>query len=265
MIFNIIASFRNKKINIINILLLSILLLILCIFFFIYDYYEYNINDIYGVYEENRGYIIENTKNINDNLIKNIKKNFNIEKLEVNYNEDENINSYYVVLASYKDTQRFNAYLNSKKITFYLKNMNKHTEIEILEKTLLNFKIYKMIVDLIVIICIFFFIKSIYDKEKSNYVLLKILGYKNYEIINISFGKTIIYYIISFILLTLILIIFKLFLFQTNLGNIRLYLLNLRILKFKQIVYTNFLLICLNNIFLLLKLKYCRGLKTIFD
>ena len=107
-----------------------------------------------------------------------------------------------------------------------------------------------MIVDLIVIICIFFFIKSIYDKEKSNYVLLKILGYKNYEIINISFGKTIIYYIISFILLTLILIIFKLFLVQTNLGNIRLYLLNLRILKFKQIVYTNFLLICLNNIFI---------------
>lgn len=265
MIFNIVASFRNKKINIINILLLSILLLILCIFFLIYDYYEYNLNSVYGAYEENRGYILENNDNINNNLINDIKKNFNIEKLEINYSEDKNIDNYYLVIENYEDSQRFNDYLNNKNINFYLRNTNKYSEIEILQRTLSNFKIYKTIVDIIVVISIFIFIKSIYDKEKPNYVLLKILGYKNYEIINISFWKIIIYYIVSLTLLILILIIFKFILFQTNLGYIKYYFLSLKLLKLKNIIYLNFAIVCLNNIILLLKLKYSKVLKIIYD
>ncbi len=258
----ILSFFRNKKLNIIYISSMIILLLIVYIFSLIQNYYIYNINNVLGSLEENRGYIIEDSRKI---LIDNLKKIIDIEKVEPNYDDNTTIQSYYVVIKNYEDTEKFQKYLNENEAEAYLKETTKMYEIEVLKKNSTLFNILKNLSIVVSLIALYFVIKNLCLTEQKNIAILKVLGFNKAKIISVLFFRLLILLMISIITTILIeyIIHFGYLLFNEKI--LRNYLKNFSIISNFKLCLFSFISLIINIGYLNLKINKINTLKVLND
>ncbi len=226
----IISYFRDKKMNLIYISLILILILIIYIFIGIKNYYIYSINDVFGLLEENRGYILENP---NKDIIEELKKDIRIEKIEpYKINNESN---YYVLLKEYKDTNDMLKYFEEENIRAFLKDSSKKYEIDIMKNNLNNYEIVINISILIFIITMYLIFRNVMLNEEKNSSILKLLGYNSKYISFFLFLRLIFLTATSVLISIVFLYVFHYIYFFINEEKLCLFFQNINYLPFLKI------------------------------
>lgn len=169
------SFFRNKKMNILYIFIFVLILVIISIFQIINDYYDYNISEKYGKNVEQRTYyILEEDKS----KIEKLKKNFDFEIFKY-----DGYNSYTCTLRSYKDTKSLIKYFEKNSINGILDGSVNTEEIELLRKNQSIYNVMQKILYVISFIVFNFILSNIYLNNQKDIALLKIMGYRNFNIL----------------------------------------------------------------------------------
>lgn len=186
------SFFRNKKVNILYISIFVLILVIISIFQIINDYYDYNIIEKYGKNVEQRTYyILEEDKS----KIKMLKENFDFEKFKY-----DGYNSYTCILKSYKDTKSLIKYFERNSINGILDGSANTKEIELLRKNQSIYNVMQKVLYVIAFVVINFILSNIYLNNQKDIALLKIMGYRNFNIAIIFLIRLLIIMLFSFLL-----------------------------------------------------------------
>lgn len=186
------SFFRNKKINILYLSLFVLILIIISVFQIINDYYDYNIIEKYGKQVEQRTYYINE---VDKSKIEKLKKNFDFEEFKY-----DGYNSYTCILRSYKDTNSLIKYFERNFINGILDGSANTKEIELLKKNQSIYNIMQKVLYVIAFIVINFMLSNIYLNNQKDIALLKIMGYRNFNIAVLFLIRLLIIILFSFLL-----------------------------------------------------------------
>ncbi|MDE5539553.1 MAG: hypothetical protein K2J20_03610 [Bacilli bacterium] len=121
----------------------------------------------------------------------------------------DNVFEYTILLDNYYSKAEFENYLNENDLSGFPADSTRLEDIRILEKNAKTITIIVVAVTIIAIILIFCTLLNIINSETQDIALLKVIGYKNINLLSFIFHTLLLHFIFSFVFLFLLILLVK--------------------------------------------------------